>query len=108
MIERIMGVVEFFALVSALSLAAGRLLKRFAPGLDPRALPWIVIGLAGGLVLGDQLAAGASLRVAIAHAASGLLSGAVAVGAHEASKGVLVPLVGESAAEAIIGKLRGQ
>jgi len=109
-----LGFIEFYAAVTAIALGFGRLLKSLAPKLPARLLPWLVVLVAGGLVVADQLLGGADMRHALYYAAFGLLSGFVAVGSHELAKGALVPVVAkvvgaeraEAIVEALLGKLK--
>jgi len=105
MIATYLGVVQFYAAITAVSLAFGRALKARFPTMPKRALPAIVVAFAFAAVAVDALAGGATIAAAASFAAVGLLSGAVAVGAHELAKGGLSALLGETLAIAIMGKL---
>ena len=107
MLYSLLGPETFYVAVTALALAFGRAVKAVATKVPPAMLPWMVLGFAFGLVLGDALAGGAPLRDAAMRAVVGLTSGAVAVGAHETAKGALVGMFGPEMAERLLGKLRG-
>ncbi len=80
-------------------------LTKFWPSMPKDALPWVA--LAVGLVasVSASMWGGATIQDAMAESWRGLAGGLMAVGGHSALRPLLVTLVGDQMAVAILGRL---